>query len=487
MEKRYVAGLYKRIELFDNVSAFKLQGIIPNGYINLNDKKFTMSLELDNKKRKILPLTTGFSFDHEYYYDNAITYENLKERYPSIQDENELIYTYLDEIHKDIMLGCYDEETDKLKIVTTTEEILKKCNIEDLSRSFFALTPENYNIINMPVASVISMLELINIKEYDRIEQYLTNVLNGVNLFYKANNIPLIEIKTKEKEKELPKNLDEIYSIIEKSMIELNNMVGIEEIKKEINKFAKLLILKYKTNEFLKLDDINLNMVFTGNPGTGKTTVARILGKLLYNLGYSNKEKIGEVTAKDLIAEYVGQTAIKTAELIEKYKGGVIFIDEAYALSNDANPYANDALVEIIKELERRRTIFIFAGYKDEMRTFIEMNSGISSRIGYNLEYQDYNEQELLEIFMLKASERGFTLEEELKDKLLKVFEQEKQEKHFGNGRYVDNLLDKIILEHSVNTEFESDKEILVKLTIKDLETVNLENNKAKTKKIGFM
>ena len=487
MDERYVAGLYKAIELFDNIYAFRLEGLIENGKINPLDKKQKMVFTHDNSRKAVLPLESGFNFDTNYYYDNYIPYEDLCKRYPDAKSEQELLYTYLDEIHKDVLLGYYDEEKEQLKVVTTNDHFLKKCNLENLTSSFFAISLEEPNMVNLPVNNITSMLTLIKQKDYETVEQYLKRMFDDINMVYQENNIELLKLEELKEHKEMTNNLDELYKVIEESMSELNELIGMDDIKEEISKFAKLLILKHKTKEYLKLDDINMNMVFTGNPGTGKTTVARIIGKLLYNLGYSKKEKIAEITAKDLIGEYVGQTSIKTTELINEYKGGIIFLDEAYALSNDGNPYASDALVEIIKELEKRRTIFIFAGYTEEMRQFIEMNSGISSRIGYNLEYQDYSAEELLKIFELKATKRGFNLEEELKDKLITIFDKERQENHFGNGRFADNLLDKIIFEHSVHTEFETDKDILTKLTINDLETVKLENNKAKVKKIGFM
>lgn len=484
---RFVAGLYKKIELFDNLFVFKLQGVTANGYIDLNDKKYIMNFEMNNQMKKVLPIEEGFSLKHNYYYDNEVSYNILKEKYPDVTDDTDLVCKYLDDIHDDVILGYYDEEENRIKVFTTNEHFIKNSKNTNLMHSFFEVSSDGSNLIQLPIDNITTMLNLIKNKEYDYVEKYLNLAIDQINQIYKANNIPLIEVSKKEQIDMKEKSIDEIYEIINQSMNELNEMIGISEIKNEINKFTKLLILKQKTKEYLNLDDINMNMVFTGNPGTGKTTVARIIGKILYNLGYSQKEKVAEVTAKDLIGEYVGQTSVKTAELIEEYKGGVIFIDEAYSLSNEGNSYANDALVEIIKELERRRTIFIFAGYTEEMRQFIEMNSGIASRIGYNLEYNDYSEQELVDIFLLKATKRGFIVDEDLKDKLLIIFEREKQEKHFGNGRFVDNLLDKIIFEHSVNTEFEIDKDVLIRLTLKDLETVKLENNKAKTKKIGFM
>ena len=484
---RFVTGIYKKIELFDNLFVFKLQGVITNGYIDIRSRKRMMNVEINGQNKRLLSLEKNFSFKNDYYYENEMAYETMMKKYPNVTDDVEMICKYLDEMHKEIIFGYYKEKENKLKLFTLNEDSLKNCKVTDLNHSFFSISTDGSNLIQLPISNITTMLELIRRKDYDYLEKYLSMTVEGINQIYKNCNLPLIETSVKEQVDIKEKTIDEIYEIINNSVDELNNMIGMDEIKKEVSKFSKLLLLKQKTSDYLDLDEINLNMVFTGNPGTGKTTVARILGKLLYDLGYSNSEKVLEITAKDLIGEYVGQTAIKTQELINENIGGVIFIDEAYALCNGANSYSNDALVEIIKELERRRTIFIFAGYTEEMRQFIEMNPGIASRIGYNLEYQDYSKAELLEIFNLKAKKRGFNLEEGLNDKLLSIFEKERQENNFGNGRFVNNLLDKIIFEHSVNTEFINDKEALSTLTLKDLETVKLENNKARTKKMGFM
>jgi hypothetical protein len=205
-------------------------------------------------------------------------------------------------------------------------------------------------------------------------------------------------------------------------------------------------------------------------------------------MGYVKSKKVAEITPRDLIAGYVGQTAIKTSKFIENNKGGVIFIDEAYVFSADAQEFAEEALVEIIKELEKKETVFIFAGYKDEMENFMNLNPGLTSRIGYYLDYKDYTNEQLLEIFNYKTKEMGFKIEEDLEEQINELISKQKNIKNFGNGRYIDKLINKIILEHSINTENIDDKESLLTLTKDDL-TEDVKQSlifKKKVKEIGF-
>lgn len=148
-------------------------------------------------------------------------------------------------------------------------------------------------------------------------------------------------------------------------------------------------------------------MIFTGNPGTGKTLIARIMAKMLYDLGLISENKLIEVERKDLVASYVGQTSQKTSEVIEKAMGGVLFIDEAYALvqgKKDDGDYGIEAIATLIKAMEdyKENLVVIFAGYKDEMKSFLDINPGIASRIGYTFHFEDYNNVELQEIFVKK-------------------------------------------------------------------------------------
>lgn len=283
------------------------------------------------------------------------------------------------------------------------------------------------------------------------------------------------------------KTIEEIVFSIKEQMNALDNLVGLENVKTEIKNFIRLLKFNKKTKDIIKSIPINLNMKFTGNAGTGKTTVANIISKIFYNLEYIKSDRVISCTAADLIAGYVGQTAIKTKELINKYKGGVIFIDEAYVLSAPGQEFGPEAIVEIIKELEQNRTVFIFAGYTKEMKDFIDSNSGIKSRIGINIEFDDYTEEELCQMLDNLFTNAGFILEDGLEGQFYKIFENAKKLPNFGNGRYVkETVFNSIIKEHAKNTEESYDCNVLTTITINDLSSdlINIKNNK---NQMGFV
>ena len=289
------------------------------------------------------------------------------------------------------------------------------------------------------------------------------------------------EIECTEEETTKIKNIDA-------SLEKLNQLVGLDNIKLEVNKLLKYLIYINKVKDKVNLGNPNLHMFFTGNPGTGKTTVARIIGNILYNMGYIKKDKFTEITPEKIIAGYVGQTAIKTRDLLDENKGGVIFIDEAYILAGKAQQFAGEALTEILKELEKNETVFIFAGYVDEMREFMEMNPGLTSRIGYYLDYKDYTKEELYQIFEYKLNNIGLKANDNLKEIIINHLNEIINNKNFGNGRYIDKLVNKLLLEHAYNTETITDEASLLTLTENDWkeEVKDTLVFKTKSKKIGF-
>ena len=261
------------------------------------------------------------------------------------------------------------------------------------------------------------------------------------------------------------KSLDEIFK-------ELNELVGLDKIKKTLHELVDYMTLSSKTDS-LNLKNINLHMVFLGNPGTGKTTVARIVADILYQLKYIRENKLIEVTSKDLVAEYVGQTAPKTMGVIERSLGGVLFIDEAYSLASkgNQNSYNAEAIATLIKAMEDYRDdlVVIFAGYTKEMQTFLDSNSGIVSRIGYTLEFDDYTEDELVEIFKGMASKAGFIVEEEAYLRLREIIRKNKDTKNFGNARFIRNVFEKTIIKHASNTRDKKRKDILITIKKEDI------------------
>ena len=265
------------------------------------------------------------------------------------------------------------------------------------------------------------------------------------------------------------KTIDEIFK-------ELDSLVGLEDVKKVLRDLVNVISLKDKSD--LKIASLNLHMLFLGNPGTGKTTVARCLSSILYNLGYIKEDKLLEVSSKDLVAEYVGQTAIKTYSVIERALGGILFIDEAYALSSKNNSYNDEAIATLIKAMEDNRDnlVVIFAGYTKEMQDFINSNSGIASRIGYTLNFKDYTEDELLEIFKGMVTKAGFKITNEALYKARNIIKENKNAKNFGNARFVRNMYEKTVTEHATNIKDKKKKDILITITDKDINIDNVLN-----------
>lgn len=291
------------------------------------------------------------------------------------------------------------------------------------------------------------------------IDQILFNQTTSV---IRAKSIPKYE-KNKE--------IDEIFE-------EINELVGLDNVKEMLNDLVSLMKFKSKTEDSLKIKDTNLHMVFLGNPGTGKTTVARMVAGILYNLKYISKNKLVEVSAKDLIGEYVGQTAPKTNAVIEKALGGVLFIDEAYALASKGggNSFNEECIATLIQGMENYRDdlVVIFAGYSKEMDAFLKSNSGIVSRIGYTMDFKDYTLDELILILKSMFKKAGFNVDVNAIIKAKKIIEEHRKTEGFGNARFVRNLYEKAIIKHATNTVNSNSKKVLKTIVAADITDDNL-------------
>ena len=287
----------------------------------------------------------------------------------------------------------------------------------------------------------------------------------------------------------LPEDIPDAYNVRDLPDIlkELNEMVGLNDIKEQINDLVYLLKFNQKAN--IDISKFNLHMIFTGNPGTGKTTVARMISDILYNLGYITQNKLVEVSSKDLIAEYVGQTAGKTYNVIKSAIGGVLFIDEAYAITGEGMKFGDECISTILKMMEdyKDKLIIIFAGYKDEMQKFASSNVGLNSRIGYTINFPDYTIDELLEIFGQLLERNNLKITEEALKETRLIVEDAKQIENFGNARYINNMFQKILVSHAKNTDSTNkDDEKLYTITKEDIEPEKLLANTYNKRKIGF-
>lgn len=249
---------------------------------------------------------------------------------------------------------------------------------------------------------------------------------------------------------------DEDTRTLQDLLDELNALVGLEKVK---NKVQDLIVYqkvqKIRREKNLHSAKNTLHIAFTGNPGTGKTTVARIVGRIYKRIGLLSKGHFVEVSRTDLIAGYQGQTALKVKKVIEQAKGGVLFIDEAYSITeNDhSDSYGRECLTELTKALEdyREDLVVIVAGYTEPMNKFFESNPGLKSRFNTFIEFDDYSPNELGEILISMCKNNDYTLDEEAKEKIHLYFEQQTSAKdeNFANGRLVRNLYDDLVINHA--------------------------------------
>ena len=237
----------------------------------------------------------------------------------------------------------------------------------------------------------------------------------------------------------------------EELMEELDNLVGLETVKEDIKTMINFLrICKLREERGLKSPELSYHMVFSGNPGTGKTTIARLLSKIYKSIGLLEKGQLVEVDRAGLIAGYQGQTAIKTAEVVQSALGGVLFIDEAYSLVQGENDsYGKECIATILKAMEdnRDQLVVIVAGYDELMHKFIESNPGLQSRFNKYIHFPDYTGEEMEKIFMIQCKSNGYAIEEAGRKLLREVFDRmyEVRDENFGNGRTVRNIFEKII------------------------------------------
>ncbi|MGB7342581.1 MAG: AAA family ATPase [Pirellulaceae bacterium] len=271
---------------------------------------------------------------------------------------------------------------------------------------------------------------------------------------------------------------EERDKLLREGMEELNSLIGIEEIRHEVQTLINVCKLQqFRTAHSMPAGSVSLHMVFTGNPGTGKTTVARIVAKLFGAIGMIRRGHLIETDRSGLVAEFQGQTGPKTNAKIDEAIDGVLFIDEAYSLAPETgtDSYGLEAIQTLLKRMEddRDRLIVILAGYPQPMETLLKSNPGLSSRFSRRCDFPDYDDVELASIFDRLAESQHYKLTDEFRSELLRIIQQHvaSKDEHFGNGRLVRNLFENVIrnLANRIVESAELTPELLSTFQVEDL------------------
>lgn len=312
------------------------------------------------------------------------------------------------------------------------------------------------------------------------IQRYISSYINTTTVSDSENKSAVTETTTvlsevpSDSENEL---VEEPEESLEDLLQQLNSLIGLDSVKQEVNSLINMLkIKKIREERGFITADVSKHLVFLGNPGTGKTTVARLLSRIYKHLGVLEKGQLVEVDRVGLVAGYVGQTALKTKEKIDEAMGGILFIDEAYTLAKGGNDFGQEAIDTILKAMEdyRDKFVVIVAGYPEPMNQFLQSNPGLKSRFNKNITFEDYSEEELFSILESSCSKYALNLTADAKEKIMEYLNSlcKNKPSNFANGREMRNLFEKIY-ENQANRLATSaatlTDEAICELTIDDL------------------
>ena len=358
---------------------------------------------------------TAYCEDTEKRVPCSVVSSNLKYILSAIADKNDLANP------SEIILPEEDES------YTTIEELY--------------LSVRAYNCLKRAGIDTVEQLKKMNEEELMKVR----------NLGRKACDEVLEKVRKYEPTPQFEPGIEPEDKLSGQEM--LDELIGLNAVKFQVNRIVALAKMQQDMKDKGEpAKPITLNMSFIGNPGTAKTTVARIMSKILYEAGILSKSQIIEVGRADLVGRYEGQTATNVKELFKKARGGMLFIDEAYSLLEDwHNAYGDEAINTIVQEMENNRlnTIVVFAGYPKPMEEFLSRNPGLQSRVPFKIEFPDYSAEEMLQIATLESVRRGFSISQDAKEKMLQICTEANKNFENGNGRFCRNFIENAILSYA--------------------------------------
>lgn len=385
--------------------------------------------------------------DPTKYQDNKVFLENYEKRLSSINQSEQ----YRDQLDTFGKLKLLNYLTLQAQRVLYDYRSFSWSKMKDQSTQLYT---DNYLYFSKYLQRTREISLVARKKEYcDMMSTHLSNLQKSMNeqkqlepfIPPATNNKKSPQCNSNETDSanDQAKNIDQLHE-------ELNSMIGLETVKARVAALvSEIEIRKHREKHGLPINDRSYHMVFAGNAGTGKTVVARIIAKMFFALGLTKKDHFVEATRGDLVGGYIGHTAIQTNEIIDKALGGVLFIDEAYALKGGVNDFGTEAITTLLKRMEDERDnlIVIIAGYEKEMEELLDTNQGLHSRFGRKIRFDDYNDRELLDILKLNFDTNSYTLDKLVSDDFLSTIigVSSENKAKFSNGRGVRNLFERII------------------------------------------